>query len=206
VTELLAVVSPRRGEERRQREQEAIFRSPPMPLYSLGPSWSDLRFIGGFGGSDTQVDRLELGHGDPYEEDSPVVRVEVIAEPEDPRASPFGFLRHELAREVFHEKNRPAPDLAPQDFPRWLVEQEREFEARDEPNPRPATIPIDGKPVRFDAYTEGHAGGAVAKVGGVIVKVTTSNFPLESLELVRVEDATPYIAGSRSLREREIEA
>jgi hypothetical protein len=116
ITEVLIEVSPERGMARRKRQLEAIFRSPPFPLYGLGSSWEGPRFLGGYGTSSGMgVHTLELGHGEPLSERGPEVRVEAsIGDPDLPPQ------RAEGTRIVsIPVDGAPAEFTAVFDGPRW---------------------------------------------------------------------------------------
>jgi hypothetical protein len=49
-----------------------------FPLYGLDGTWKGQRWFGGSGGSRVLVDRVELGHGDVWDDHGPLVRVETF--------------------------------------------------------------------------------------------------------------------------------
>ena len=62
---------------------------------------------------------------------------------------------------------------------------------------RSVSLRVDGNEVAFTSLEEGGAWIAWAMLGDVAVKVHARGFPVEGVELVRVSDLGPYLAGSR---------
>lgn len=79
LTELLQVTSPERAAARRERQEQELWSSPPLPLYGLPPAWEGARLIGGYGASAKAISNMELIHGD-FEGKGPELRVEVTTE------------------------------------------------------------------------------------------------------------------------------
>lgn len=195
-TKFLLEVSPARSWARRERLEEQMWRSPPLRLYGLPPTWEGPRFLGGWGGHGKGVTSLELLHGDLLDQGSRL-RVEVSVDPYDvhPRS---------LAMSLWHEAERPPPASSGTESFAWREAREREIASRPDPEWRSVSIEVDGRGVEFQLLSEGFSWIAHAQVGEVRLILRARGFPVEAVELASVTDPGPYIEGSRRLRqERE---
>ncbi|MEO6798034.1 MAG: hypothetical protein ABI401_08580 [Candidatus Dormibacter sp.] len=189
---LLYVLEPRRANEKARQEIEDVFRFPPWPLFGLPPSWQGKRFLGGHSVSDRTISALALAHGDPWNPDTALLRVQVSG-----RDEPLRF----LAENLWHVAARPPEGLLPEEFSVWSTKQMIEIRARPDPDWGHQTIPIDGIPVECDFLGEGHCWVGQATIGNVFLTLTGTNFPVEDAALVKIADVEPYIQGGRDLAE-----
>ena len=74
-----------------------------FPVYGLDGGWTGRRWFGGSGGSGDAIDRLELGHGDPYDAEAPVLRVASLASPPRERDYKEWLAAKSLAEHLWHE-------------------------------------------------------------------------------------------------------
>jgi hypothetical protein len=192
-TEVLRVVSPGRAMARDHRQLVELVRAAPFPLYGLPASWSGLRQLGGWskGSSEGQLvtTALELGHGDPLAEEGPQLRVEVRDE------HLHAEQRRGLAEELWFAAAPPTHDPAGH----WV--QIAAVHGRPESAWSPVRIPVDGRPVAFGWLAQGRHWVASAELDDRTLTLHARDLPVESVELVRVTDLEPYIAGQRRLEE-----
>jgi hypothetical protein len=197
-----AAFAPRRGGEREWQRVADALRSPPFPMYGLPASWSGLRFIGGHGGGTDRLDVVCFAHGDPFGLHGPELRVEVRRD-----GVPLAELLEDLGRGLGSRPDLP-PGMSVSEMPRWLQYRE-ELDAKARPERSVIAVRMDGRDVPFDAAEVGDRWTAVAQIEGLVIQVTGRSFPIQDAELVRIEDAGPYIEGSRALRDgtmRDFEA
>ncbi|MFI9559139.1 hypothetical protein [Nonomuraea endophytica] len=183
--ELLDVVAPGGRLRRQQEEEEQEFRTAPFPLYGLPLSWPGLRYTAGrsqswSAGEPVRLE-LELGHGDP--QDGTRLNVAVTDRPSDP------YEVRQAAEELW--------ESAQEDGPRWF----RAVGDRPDPVWAQVTIPVDGEPQVFGYLSEGSCWVARAELLAYTIVVKGRVWPVESVELVRVERLEPYLAGRRQLDE-----
>jgi hypothetical protein len=197
--EILDAVHPSGAVERRQREEERLFRECPFPFYGLDDSWRGIRMLGGHGSSGTKGTKLtsvEVAHGDPREGGSRV-RVETAFESRD-----WPHDLHQTALEFWGRVERPPADLPPHLKGAWGY---RRFERNlnREANWTKLLIPVDGQLVEFDHMQQQGDWVARARLGELVVRVNGHRFPLESVRLETVTDVEPYIEGSRRHEEEQ---
>jgi hypothetical protein len=197
-TEALLVVDPGRGLRRERQAMAERFRAAPFPLYGLPASWAGPRHLGGAGsrqarGQPAVVTSLTLAHGDPAAEHGPQLRVEVRADPDEPRGGPE--LRRALTDDLrWVTAARDVPGNAMGGIGRLPA---------DQPDPPWSAVPIrlDGRPVRFELLAEGRHWVAVAEVEGRTLVLQARDLAPEQVELVRVTDVEPYVEGTERLEE-----
>lgn len=195
-TDFLLEISPARSWARRERLEEQMWRSAPLRLYGLPPTWKGPRFLGGWGSHRKGITSLELLHGDALGEGRQL-RVEVLADPSDahPRA---------LADTLWDEALRPREGpRSPEDIVAWHRARERELASRPDPEWQSVSIPIDGEGVAFQLLTEGSWWIAQGRVGELRLILRGHDFPSNQVTLVSVKNVEPYIEGSRRQREQD---
>jgi hypothetical protein len=206
----LQVLNPRQALERLHREQEAQFRSSPLPLYGLPPSWQGMRTIGGWSRSGREIVEMGLLHGDLHDEGSPELRVDVSKLNELERYGDRRHLEESLARELGrivrlaglvtsqelsdHQQRVRAMTVA-------SLQAEQNATASEEPRWETVRIPVDGDPVDFAWLAEADHWVAHAERQDVRLTLRGRRLPIEQVELVRVLDVGPYVEGSRRLFE-----
>ncbi|MFI6502418.1 hypothetical protein [Nonomuraea typhae] len=175
--ELLDVLAPRGRLRRHRTEEEKRYRSAPFPLYGLPYTWDGRRYAccSSWSGPRRPV-TMELGlcHGNPEVIDGPRLTVAVSNRPDS------GGLR--LRREVAEMRLAALPPLG----------HVRAILALPDPEWREISIRIDGQPQVFRHAAEGHCWLAVAVRQDHTITVQGRRFPLEQVELVRVEDPSRY--------------
>lgn len=181
--ELLDVLAPGGSARRHREEEEQEFRTAPFPLFGLPLSWTGLRYTAGCSQSWSAGEpvrlELELGHGSP-EEGGPQLTVAVTDRPSDP------YEVWQAAEELWQE----------------AMPGHRRFRAageRPDPEWTQVTIAVDGEPQVFGFLAEGAHWVARAELPGFTVTVQGREWPVESVELVRVEALEPYFAGKQQL-------
>jgi hypothetical protein len=201
-TDLLRVLRPHKAMEHDHRLEVERFRAAPFPLYGLPAAWPGPRHLGGWEGSWTKGQRpvttaLSLGHGDPLVDEGPELRVEVRVEQVDTEQAMTVTLRtrRDLAEELWQRAAPPTRDLAEH------VEQLAAVHRRPDPAWSHVTIPVDGRPVAFEWLAEGRHWLAQAELDDCTLTLHARDLPVESVEVVRVDDLEPYIEGQRRLHE-----
>ena len=192
-----STLHPGREAQRFYRQEETIFRSWPLPLYGLGPSFRGARTLRGWEGGEDGITGLGLGHGDPFDAGSPGVEVRVNARSDSRPAVPGDRLR--LARELWHRAH-PIPPGSPESYLARHWEREHELSARPAPAWRSVVIPVEGNPVEFHLLSEAEHWVAFRELDEVFVTLWGHGMPPEGVELVRVRNLEPYVTGSRARR------
>ncbi len=175
---------------------ETAFREPPFPLYGLAATWTGRRFMGGHGSDGRHVTSLSLAHGDPFDESGVEVRVECSIREHDS----MEFLRREAFEGLARDARRPPTDATPDEFYAWAHRSEREIRELPDPVWGSTEIPVDGRPVSFDVLTEGPRWVAVARLEDSFVVLDARGLSLRDVNLVRIDDASTYIDGTRAMR------
>ncbi|MFC7718847.1 hypothetical protein [Nonomuraea recticatena] len=174
--ELLDVIAPGGSVRRHQEEEELAFRTAPFPLYGLPPAWPGQRWTAerSESWSAGEPARLELvlGHGHP--EDGPQLTVAVTDQPSD------AFQVRQAVEELWEVTRR---DGGEQPDPAWAQ----------------VTILIDGEQQTFAYLADGLAWLARAELPDDTVTVRGREWPVETVELVRVQALEPYFAGRQQL-------
>jgi hypothetical protein len=159
----------------------ARFRRAPFPLYGLPASWVGMRYLEGAmtawsRGRSEAVVAARLGHGDPVARAGAWLVVTVTSiDPEVGRT--LATIRRRLVQELHGVADRAA-----------------------EPAGTSVTLTVDGQPTGFEWYAAGRHWAAVAEVGSAVVSLRSRDLPVAEVELVRVTDLGPYLAGQRQLR------
>ncbi len=79
---------------------------------------------------------------------------------------------------------------------------ERELDQRERVSWRKRPIPVESRLVEFHVAGGDELWGGVAAWGNLIVKLHGYRFPIEEVELPRIEDATPYLEGQKRMEAR----
>jgi hypothetical protein len=169
-----------------------------------------MRTIGGWSRSGREIVEMGLLHGDPHDEGSPELRVDVSKLNELERYGDRSHLEKSLARELGrtvrlaglvtsqelsdHEQRVRAMMVA-------SLQAEQDATASEEPRWETVRIPVDGDPVDFAWLAEADHWVALAERQGVHLTLRGRRLPIEQVELVRVLDVGPYVEGSRRLFE-----
>lgn len=187
--ELLDVIAPGGSLERHRAEEAERFLAAPFPLYGLPPSWPGVRYLAGWsqaGGSKRLVRQsMRLGHGEAWREQGPRLVVKVGNCPDGPFE-----VRHNLVERMWMEAQLPTDDI------HRLMAAARK---RPDPDWSQVLIPVDGEPQAFDYASEGQSWVARANVGGCTITLEGREFPMDSVELARIDDVEPYIEGQRQV-------
>jgi hypothetical protein len=194
LTELLREISPDRAAARRDRREQELWASPPLPLYGLPPAWEGDCRTGGYGASNKAITSMKIVHGDLVGK-GPYLRVEVTTEPDR------SCLPRSLAEELWHRAMEPPGEMSPSQTTRWLMARRRDIESRPDPEWRTISIPVDGRAVAFSWLAEGRMWVAYANVEGFTVTLRARDMPIESIELERINDTRRYVEGSERLRQ-----
>ena len=197
VDELVDALSPRRQVRRRARRALQRFNAAPFPLYGLPPSWTGARFLGGWAAQRDYragVERttsMQLGHGDRLADRGPLLLVEVDANAW-PRLNPPN-LAERLAHAGAGAGPGPATPTGP--GPAGAAASPAAVGAEAGSAVERVEIPVDGAPVSFELLGDGRHWVAQGERGDLVVTLEARDLPLAQVQLVRVTDLEPYLAG-----------
>jgi hypothetical protein len=204
---------PDQAADRMRRENESRIRSCSLPLYGLPASWEGPRWWGGWGEGEKGVNHVTLVHGDQEDRPGPFVRVGVSSAPAFEVDDQL--VRSMLVRELRARRARPPapPPSPPPPLPRtprdgkevaiWAVtvgSSPADYEELPDPPQgawRSVSIRLDAEAVPFTYLEEGAEWVAWTRLGDIELQVRSRAYPVEQVELVRVSDLEPYLAGSR---------
>jgi hypothetical protein len=182
----------------------SIFRDASFDPYGLDSDWTGLRSFGGQGSNDGVITSLTLSHGDPYDETSPLVRLQTVLAriiSGDPRAD----LIHErwsVVRQLVGFMWRATHILDP--------DVRRAAFTPGEVAPDP-TGPWDGVTVRIDndqselrVLRQETTWVGLAERSGLLVAIEAERWPVErtGLETIVGDRFAEYEAGSITLSQR----
>jgi len=166
------------------------FRQAPFPLYGLPASWLGLRYLEGSmtawsRGRPEAVVEASLGHGDPIVGEGPWLRVAVTSVDAE-AARTLTTIRDRLANDLRRAGTHPAgaAGTEPPGAPDWS----------------PVTLTVGGRSTVFEWLAAGRHWVAVAEVGSEVVCLQSRDLPVADVELVRITDLEPYLAGQSQLR------
>jgi hypothetical protein len=192
----LHLTAPRMAIRISERKADDALRSTDLPLYGLA-DWRGPRFVGGHGTDGRRVSSWTLAHGDPFDEGSPDVRVEVKRSEHPP-----ALMARQIFEEFHHGSRRPPEGLSPDEFHTWVLQMHREIRTASDPTWATVSLKIDGAAVPFSHLAHGEHWVAWAAVGEPLIVVHAARMPVDDVALARVTDVEPYIEGGRLLRER----
>lgn len=151
-----------------------------LPLYGLDETWTGRRWIGGHGSSSGRMTQITLAHGDVWEEDSPLVRVETavldvgkVAEAHAARG---------LARKLFHDTDEHLPAI------RETFRSDNPLSAWDE-----LSLNVDAQIVTFHALFSEPYWVAFREEGGCLISVEARHTRPNSVHLVKIDHIEPYL-------------
>lgn len=187
---LLWALSPRRAAARERRLEAERLRGALFPLYGLPPSWRGHRHLASSSwtrGPDgrTQTTSLGLGHGDRANQDAAWLEVESLRDPSRT------LHRRDLADRLWLETE--GRHGSSQEVAAGM----RAAEDGEQPDPgwEQTTITVDGVPRWFGLLAREDHWAAYAELDDHAITLYASRFPLDRVELVRITDVEPYIAG-----------
>jgi hypothetical protein len=204
IDELVAVLSPSRQARRRSRRALQRFEAAPFPLYGLPPSWTGARFLGGWAAQRDYragvecTTSMQLGHGERLADRGPLLLVEVDANAW-PRLDPPN-----LAERLAHAGAGVGSATPTGPRPTGAGTAARAGPAGASPAAVGAEagsaverveIPVDGEPVSFELLADRRHWVAQGERGDLVVTLEARDFPLAQVQLVRVTDLEPYLAG-----------
>jgi hypothetical protein len=159
-----------------------VLRRRTFPIYGLDARWTGRRWAGGWGSSAGKVDRIDLAHGDAYDEAAPLVRIETLTLEHDPVGMQETTAAQTLAQHLWleggdHDAVRPTFS-SPDPTASWGE----------------LTLTVDGRRSAFRFLTGGSSWVALGRVGDGIVAVEARHIDPADVGLVTVEDVEPYLA------------
>jgi hypothetical protein len=172
---------------RRQSEQAALFRSAPFPLYGLPPSYQGRRYLGGSYAGGKRAVALSLLHGS-IDGEEPFVIVETSTLKSGHGGGPMRVLA-----DLCWDRSR----MDSSEFEDRLRASQLGTDSLDDVAWTSVAVSVQEVVRPFMLASREQEWVARTEVDGHLVTIEGSAFPLASVELVRIEDLTPYIAGSR---------
>lgn len=175
-------------ERRRQQENAALVARLDFAVYGLDDSWTGRRWIGGHGGA-PEIDRVTLAHGDAFDADAPLVRVETHRpRPTDGPSSTtieYAMAARSAAQSFWHETGERSDALT------------QTFRASD-PTAGwdPLHIAVDGTDHPFRALRSASHWTALGVVGSTMIGIEARHIDPEAIRLVSVDDLDPYLRDS----------
>lgn len=191
--------TPRQGRGDRRRAQsvekehdarrgDAVTRCS-FPVYGLGTNWTGRRWLGGWGGSGANIDHLDLAHGDAYDPDAPLVRVETrrTSAEQEPDINTFApLVKHSmacsLAEHLWHETGD------------YLDATPSTFQSEDPTGEWDAIIlEVDGEPRAFSSLRVGAHWVALGEVSDAVLGLQARNLGSAEITLVTITDPLIYL-------------
>lgn len=163
-------------------QRDDALRQRSFPIYGLDDQWTGRRWAGGWGGSAGRVDRIDLAHGDAYDEAAPLVRIETVTLQHDPVGMKEAMAAQELAQHLWreggdHDAVRPA-FTSPDPTASWAD----------------LALPVDGRPTAFRFLATGASWVALGRVGDCLVAIQARHVDPDGMGLVTVDAVGPYLA------------
>jgi hypothetical protein len=155
----------------------------PVPIYGLDARWTGLRWAGGWGGSDDEIDHIGLGYGDPFDEAAPMVRVFTWRLLPATERLTVANAAHGLAEYLWQE------GAAPHDRVRSAFTSEDPTASWSE-----VALSVDGEAVAFRVLAEGSFWVALTRTAEYLITVEARGITPEDISLVTVDDVGPYLA------------
>lgn len=185
-TAALRVLSPRRGEQRAERERVQRLQEAPFPLYGLPPSWPGHRWLGGWGerqsrGQRAVVEWAQLGHEDGTGDDGWRLLVEAEETIEDAAGAWRRRERHRAM--LLWLRGQPRPTEQGE-----LRDRQASASAAADAAWSQVTIPVDGRPVTFAWFGQDRHWVAYAELPGHAVGLRCQGLAVDGVELVRITD------------------
>jgi hypothetical protein len=168
-----------------RRDQADVLRRTPFPIYGLDGRWTGRRWQGGSGRSDGEVDRIELGHGDPWDDAAPLVRVETLRIRKERERMTEVSAAQELAEVLWHEG-------ADHSVVRGA------FTSDPTGSWSELTLPVNGEGTSFRRLAAGPWWVALGRVQDVYVAVKARGVDDAGIGLVAVDDPGPYLSDDGS--------
>lgn len=172
----------RRQSRAHQSERDHILRRRPFPIYGLDARWNGLRWVGGWGGSDDQIDHIGLGHGDPFDDAAQLVRVFTWRLSSPPERMTVANAARGLAEYLWHEGG------APHDLVRPTFTSEDPTASWSE-----LVLPVEDQPVVFRSLAEGAFWVALGRTRECLVTVEARGIGPDDIGLMTVDDVEPYL-------------
>ena len=170
--------------DHRLRKQR-ILRERPFEVFGLDARWTGLRWMGGWGTRDDEVEHITLAHGDPFDESAPLVRVSTW------RPSPFTFANAatDLAHYMWMDAGAPHELVRPAFTSEDPTTSWSEF-----------ALPVDDHPTPFRSLAHAEHWVAVSKADGRLIALEARRLAPTDLALTTVQDIEPYFSDPPSDR------
>lgn len=199
--DLVRTVSPSRA-ERLEAEQLIRLVQGAGPVYGLA-NWAGQRSLGGHGQSGSMLTHLELIYGSPL--DGPRLRVNTMwKRPERPAEIELDRIRRQLTRELWYHQAPQPENLAAEEFHQWAVKRRIDIDERPIPKWGTSEFLIDDISHPAGMFADGDDWVAVVDLDSAIVGLQSRGIPTNSASLTKVPDITPFLEGSRQLRDRNL--
>jgi hypothetical protein len=184
----------RRTEERMERERREVVSSLEFSVYGLDQSWRGRRWFGGWGSSNDVLRRVELAHGEAYDETAALLRVATSDSAPRPtrrlrRGAPLvderpmirSTVAQTLAQHLWHEgadySDALRATFAANSVDQWDV----------------CPILVAENEVEFRCLTWRNLWVALGVVDGLVLGVEARNIAPTDVRLVVIDDLEPYL-------------
>jgi hypothetical protein len=167
-------------EERRALARRAL-QERTFPIYGLDATWHGGRWFAGSGRTDGVVDRIELGHGDVWDDSVPLVRVETVKDRNGP-GNGYRFAARRLAQQLWHRG-------ADHELVRSTFLSAEPTAAWDN-----TLLSVGTRPVPFRSLMAEPWWVALAHVNDQLVAVLSRHTTAVDVRLVAVEEVQPYLS------------
>ena len=161
------------------RHSDQLLRDRAFPIFGLDATWQGRRWLGGAGSRDGEVDRIELAHGDVWDEGVPLLRVETR------RNRTLGYdhdIAQEIAQNIWHRG----------------AEHSAVRGAFTDGDPLAtwsgAFVTVERQPLPCRFVVGGDWWGVILVVGNQPIKLIGRNISFDKVRLTQIEDVEPYLA------------
>lgn len=175
-------------ERRRRHENDALVARLDFTPYGLDASWTGRRWLGGHGGAPV-VERVTLAHGDSFDDDAPLIRVEThrpqqTVLPTGPTTEHV-MAAHSLVQSLWHATGEHSDAMT------------QTFRAEDPTAAWDATsLVVDGVAHPFRILRAGRHWVALGVLGTTLVGIDARAIAPDAVRLVQVDDLDVYLHDS----------
>jgi hypothetical protein len=177
----------RRHLESHRSQRDQVLRRRPFPIYGLDARWTGLRWAGGWGGSDDEIDHIGLGYGDPFDDAAPLVRVFTWRLSPPMERLTVANAAQGLAESLWRDGG------APHDLVRSAFTSEDPTASWPE-----LVLSLDGNPATFRSLAEGSFWVALARTEECLITVEARRISPDDIGLMAVDDVEPYLVDGPS--------
>jgi hypothetical protein len=168
-------------DEHRVRQADILLRRT-FPIFRLDQRWDGLRWAGGWGTSGDETTHIGLAHGDPYDPDEVLVRIDTWPLAGAMAAMTVANAAQGLA-EYLWDEGAATHDVV---RPTWTSDDPTETW-------HPLELSVDRAAVAFRTLGSGVLWVALAQIGHTLVAIEARHIEPDDVGLVTIEDVDPYM-------------